>query len=62
MRKLKIDETILKKTMREIVNQNLLGIDIKTLRQKLKEKGFNVSPQVIRRNLLSLKKEGVIDF
>lgn len=62
MRKLKIDENALKQEIKNIINANFLGIDIKNLNKELKIRGFNVSPQIVRRNVLKLFKEEKINM
>lgn len=57
MRTLKVNEEKLKKAIENIVNKNFLGINIKNLHKELKKMGFKVSPQVIRRNIIKLRKE-----
>lgn len=62
MRRLKIDENVLRQEIRNIINHNILGIDIKSLNRELKNRGFNVSPQVIRRNIKTLFEEKRLKF
>ena len=62
MRKLSIDEEKLKNIMEEIINDNFLGISMKSLNKSLKEYGVNVSPQIVRRNIVKLKREKRIKF
>lgn len=62
MRKLNVDEEMLKDTMEEIINNNFLGISMKNLNKYLREYGFKVSPQVVRRNIIKLRKERRIRF
>ena len=62
MRKLKIDEEKLKDSIGEIINEHFLGINIKSLNKILKDYGFQVSPQIIRRNIVKLIKEEKIKY
>lgn len=62
MRKLKIDEEELKSLIEKIINEHFLGINIKNLSKILKDYGFQVSPQIIRRNILKLIKEKRIKY
>jgi len=57
MRKLSVDEKELKDFIEEIINDNYLGISMKNLNKYLKECGIEVSPQVVRRNVIKLIKE-----
>ena len=62
MRKLSIDEEELKDFIEKIINDNYLGISMKNLNKHLKECGIKVSPQVVRRNIVKLKREKKIKF
>jgi len=57
MRKLKINEEELKELIEDIINDNFLGINIKEINDILKRNDIKISPQILRRNILSLIKD-----
>ncbi len=57
MRKLKIDEKELKEAIEFLINDDILGISMNELRRQLSDYGFDVSPQIVRRNIVKLIKE-----